>query len=116
MAFHSGLQPPQGRRILFFCVFLFLPFRVMIVGEIALSRGCAIAPPRAVIFSPFQGSNQAIIKLLAMSKMSIYFRMRRPCPPPPLKFMFNIILCTDVKRHPWRSTSWRRHRVGADKC
>ena len=69
----------QGRRILFFFVFLFHPFRVIIVGEIALSRGCAIAPPRAVIFSPFQGSNQAIIKLLAMSQMSIYFRMRRPC-------------------------------------
>ena len=41
---------------------------------------------------------------------------RTTFPPIPPDFLFNIILCTDVKRHPWRSTSWRRHRVGADKC
>ena len=39
---------------------------------------------------------------------------RTSFPPNPLGIHFNIVLCTDVKRHPWRSTSWRRRRVGAD--
>ena len=80
----AGVLPRTLRAVAFYfsLCFSFHPFRVIIVGEIALSRGCAIAPPRAVIFSPFQGLIQAIIKFLVMSRMSMFFRMRRPCPVP----------------------------------
>ena len=98
-----------------FFFYLILPFTLtgwLLLGKRRFPGFRPSGSPRAVICSPFQGSDQAIIRLLAIFIKSSDFRTRQPWAPPPSLYS----ICIDFSLSPYKPANTRTKKVSIVRC